>query len=191
MRYLFSAVLLCAVVIPQREVAAQTTIGLKGGLSFSTLTNKQPDWKSRTGFAAGIALDMRAGPIGIQPELLYVQKGVKSDGTPSSDAPKLDYAEVPVLLKITIPLPALQPFVYAGPSVGFRLSCKIGETDCASGLVKGTDFGAALGGGIRLGGNKGLTLEGRYMWGLKDIHNLNAGVESRTRTFLVLAGVSL
>ncbi|MES2125039.1 MAG: porin family protein [Gemmatimonadota bacterium] len=191
MRYLLPAVLACALLLPGHNASAQTTVGLKGGLSFSTLTNKQPDWKSRTGFAAGIALDMRAGPIGIQPELLYVQKGVKSDGSPSSDAPKLDYAEIPVLLKVTIPLPALQPFVYAGPSVGFRLSCKLGEVDCASGVIKSTDFGAALGGGIRLGGNKGLTLEGRYMWGLKDVHDLTSGVDSRTRTFLVLAGVSL
>ncbi|MEP6591542.1 MAG: porin family protein [Gemmatimonadota bacterium] len=191
MRVLLRTLLACLVAVPVAAASAQTTIGLKGGLSFATLSNKHPDWDTRTGFAAGIALDMRAGPIGIQPELLYVQKGVKGDGSPSSDAPKLDYAEVPVLLKVTIPLPALQPFVYAGPSIGFRLSCKLGEVDCGSGVIKSTDFGAALGGGIRLGGNKGLTLEGRYMWGLKDVHNLTSGVESRTRTFLVLAGVSL
>ena len=191
MRVLLGTLLACLVTVPVATASAQTTIGLKGGLSFATLSNKHPDWDTRTGFAAGIALDMRAGPIGIQPELLYVQKGVKSDGSPGSDAPKLDYAEVPVLLKVTVPLPALQPFVYAGPSIGFRLSCKLGEVDCGSGVIKSTDFGAVLGGGIRLGGNKGLTLEGRYTWGLKDVHDLTAGVESRTRTFLVLAGVSL
>lgn len=190
MRYLLRTLLLLGALTPLGRATAQTTFGIKGGLSFATLSNKHPDWKSRTGFAAGIALDMRAGPIGIQPELLYVQKGVAGDGSPSSDAPRLDYAEIPVLLKITLPVPVVQPFVYAGPSIGLRLSCKVGEAACAGGLVKSTDFGAALGGGIRLGGAKGLTLEGRYMWGLKDIHNVTAGVETRTRTFLVLAGVT-
>ena len=190
MRYLLRTLLLLGALTPLGRATAQTTFGIKGGLSFATLSNKHPDWKSRTGFAAGIALDMRAGPIGIQPELLYVQKGVAGDGSPSSDAPRLDYAEIPVLLKLTLPVPVVQPFVYAGPSIGLRLSCKVGEAACAGGLVKSTDFGAALGGGIRLGGAKGLTLEGRYMWGLKDIHNVTAGVETRTRTFLVLAGVT-
>ena len=191
MRYFLRTLLVLGLLAPLRSASAQTSIGLKGGLSFATLSNKHPDWKSRTGFAAGIAFDMRAGPIGLQPELLYVQKGVTSDGTPTSDAPRLDYAEIPVLIKVTIPIPGVQPFVYAGPSIGFRLNCKVAEVTCPSGLVKSTDFGAALGGGIRLGGNKGLTLEGRYTWGLKDIHDVKAGVETRTRTFLLLAGVSL
>ncbi|MEO5800977.1 MAG: porin family protein [Gemmatimonadales bacterium] len=191
MRNLFRALLVIGALAPLHAASAQTTFGIKGGLSFATLSNKHPDWDNRTGFAAGVALDMRAGPIGIQPEVLYVQKGVKSDGSPDSDAPKLDYIEVPILLKVTIPIPAIQPFVYAGPSIGFRLTCKVGEIDCDSDAVKSTDFGAALGGGIRLGGNKGITLEGRYMWGLKDLNKLNSGVETKTRTFLVMAGVSL
>lgn len=191
MRYLFRALFVLGAVAPVHALTAQTTFGIKGGLSFATLSNKHPDWDNRTGFAAGIAVDMRSGPIGIQPELLYVQKGVKSDGSPSSDAPRLDYAEIPVLIKLTLPIPVLQPFVYAGPSIGFRLSCKVGEVNCGSGVIKSTDVGATLGGGIRLGGVKGLTLEGRYMWGLKDIHDVTAGVETRTRTFLVMAGVSL
>lgn len=191
MRKFLRTLLVLAALMPIHSVTAQTTFGIKGGLSFATLSNKQPDWETRTGFAAGIALDTRAGPIGIQPELLYIQKGVTGDGTPSSDAPKLDYIEVPVLLKLTLPIPAIQPFVYAGPSIGFRLSCKVGEIDCDSDVIKSTDFGAALGGGIRFGGARGLTLEGRYLWGLKDINKPSAGVESKTRTFLVIAGISL
>ena len=43
---------------------------------------------------------------------------------------------------------------------------------------------------LRFGGNHGLTVEGRYTWGLADIKDLSAGVKQQTRTFLVLAGVS-
>ena len=55
---------------------AQFSLGLKAGASFATLSSKAPDWKSRTGFAGGLAFDFRAKVIGLEPEVLYVQKGV-------------------------------------------------------------------------------------------------------------------
>jgi hypothetical protein len=180
----------CAALLAP-PLRGQTTIGIKGGLSYATLSNKAPNFDARTGFAAGLALDTRAGAIGLQPEVLYVQKGLSNDGAPSASAPKLGYLEVPVLLKLTIPSPGIQPMAYAGPSVSFRLSCAVGDAACPSGTVKSTDWGVVLGAGLRLGGNHGLTVEGRYTWGLQDIHDPGAGVASRTRTFLLLAGVSL
>lgn len=190
MRATIRTLLLVALTMPAASLAAQTTVGLKAGVSFATLSNKEPDWDSRTGFAGGISFEMRAGAIGLQPEILYVQKGVKNNGAPSTTARKLDYLEVPLLLKLTVPVPALQPFVVAGPSVGFRMTCKVGEIDCDDDAVKSTDWGAVLGAGLRLGGDKGIIVEGRYTWGLKDIDNIGAGVNSKTRTFLLLAGVS-
>jgi hypothetical protein len=173
-------------------LAAQASLGLKGGVSFATLSNKAPDWTSRTGFAVGAAFDLGSGLIGIQPEVLYVQKGVTFGGAPttSSDAPRLGYIDVPVLVKLTLRTPGIQPMAYAGPSVNFRLSCSVNGVDCTS-LTRSTDYGVVLGGGVRLGGSHGFTVEGRYTWGLKDVHDPGAGVANQTRTFLVLAGVSL
>ncbi|MGH7581889.1 MAG: porin family protein [Gemmatimonadales bacterium] len=173
-------------------LAAQVYLGIKGGASFAALSTAAPDWKTRTGFAAGLALDMRAGPIGIEPEALYVQEGVKFNGTPASedDAPHLGYLTVPVLVKLRIPTPVLQPFGYAGPSVNFRLSCSYGGVDCKD-MTRSVDYGAVLGAGVRFGGNTGFTVEGRYIWGLKNIHDPDAGVDNKTRTFALLAGVTL
>lgn len=170
---------------------AQSSIGIKGGLTFATLSNKSPDWDTRSGFAAGLAFDLRSGPVGIQPEILYVQKGVSFDGSPTEGGPKLDYLEIPVLLKFTVPTEGIQPFIYGGPSFGLRLSCKVAEITCDDDEVKSTDFGAALGAGIRVGGDKGLTIEGRYTWGMRDLGDFNSGVDSKTRTFMVLLGFSL
>jgi hypothetical protein len=171
---------------------AQFSLGLKAGASFATLSNKAPDWKSRTGFAGGVAFDFRAKVIGLQPEVLYVQKGVDFEGTSSasSDAPHISYIEVPVLVKVTIPTPAIEPMFYAGPSVMFRLQCRANDTDCGD-QTKSTDYGAVLGAGLRFGGARGFTVEGRYTWGLQNIHDPDAGVKNNTRTFLLLAGVSL
>ena len=171
---------------------AQGSIELKAGASFATLSNKAPDWKSRTGFAVGAAFDLGSGLISLQPEVLYSQKGVAFDGTPSSSstAPHLGYIDVPVLIKLTIRTPALQPMAYAGPSVNFRLSCSVSGTDCKD-VTNSTDYGVVLGGGLRFGGSRGFTVEGRYTWGLKDVHDPSAGVKNETRTFLLLAGISL
>ena len=169
---------------------AQTTIGIKGGLSFATLSNKSPDWNSRTGFAVGLAIDMRASVIGLQPEVLYVQKGVTFNGAPSasSDAPQLSYIEVPLLVKVTLPTGPVQPMFYAGPSVMFRLTCSFAGFDCND-VTKSTDYGAILGGGLRFGGDHGISVEGRYTWGLTDVNNEpSSGVKHETRTFLVFLG---
>ena len=170
-------------------VPASAQLGVKAGVSFATLSNRSPDFDARTGFAAGISLDLGGGVIGLAPELLYVQKGTTSDGAPSSTAVKLSYAEIPVLLKVSLPIPSLQPFAYAGPSVSFRLGCEAGDTECDDDTIKSTDYGAVLGAGVKLGGR--FTLEGRFNWGIADINNLSDGVDTKTRTFMVLAGFSL
>ena len=182
----FSLIAVVALMIP---TAVSAQFGVKGGLSFATLSNRSPDFDARTGFAAGISLDLGGGLIRLAPELLYVQKGMTDEGVPSSTAVRLSYAEVPVLLKVMLPVPSIQPFAYAGPSVSFRLSCKTDEADCPDDTIKDHDYGVVLGGGVRLGGR--LTLEGRFNWGLADINKLSAGVDTKTRTFLVLAGFAL
>lgn len=192
MRHLHRIAAVCSIAFLPVALHAQASLGIKGGLSFGTLDNKLPDWKNRTGFAAGVAFDLRAGAIGLQPEALYVQKGVDFNGTPSSSSqvPRLSYIEIPVLVKLTLPMSGIQPMAYAGPSVSFRVSCSFQGYDCSSYTSK-TDYGVVLGGGLRFGGDHGVTLEGRYEWGLKDVNDPGAGVKQRTRTFLALVGFSL
>jgi Outer membrane protein beta-barrel domain len=184
------ALLTAVGVVAAGPVPATAQLGLKAGLSFATLSNAHPDWKTRTGFAAGIALPFGSGPVTLQPEALYVQKGVAANGAPANTVPKLAYLDVPVLLKLSLPTTLVTPMVYAGPEVSFRLSCTAGDVDCSN-TFKSTDWGVTLGGGVRLGALTGLTVEGRYSWGLNDIHDVSAGVAARTRTFMLLVGIRM
>ncbi|HEX3928213.1 MAG TPA: porin family protein [Gemmatimonadales bacterium] len=168
-------------------VRAQS-LDIKAGYSYATLSNKQPDWNNRSGFAGGLGFDLTSSVLGLEPEVLYVQKGVTFTGAPTSSAPKLDYLEIPVLIKLTAPTPGIQPFGYVGPSVSFRLTCTFADSDCGS-TVKSTDWGVLFGAGIKFAG--AISIEGRYTWGLQNIHDISAGVANQTRTFLILAGVSL
>jgi opacity protein-like surface antigen len=99
----------------------------------------QMDPKSKLGFVAGISykVDLILG-LSLQPEVLYVQKGAIYEPPPLSLAAyhtgasmnikqtmKLDYVEIPVLVKFTLPIPILSPYLEAGVSYGILVSAKI------------------------------------------------------------------
>src|SRR5439155_6624116 len=95
---------------------AQGGMAIKGGASFGDVSNKgilPGSLGERTGFAAGIALGAAQGFFGYGIEGLYAQRGVTS---PTATASRnLDYLDVPVYVRVTIPMGRLAPFGYAGP----------------------------------------------------------------------------
>jgi len=191
-RPLRAAPLLLAAATMLFAVPAQGQLGAKLGFSFATMSNARPDFDTQTGFIAGFSLGLPiGGPLSLQPEALYVQKGTGAGASTTfiSGDLELTYVEVPVLVRFDLPLPGIRPFGVAGPMVAFKLECSVGGTDCGDD-VPNQDYGVALGAGVRLGGVLGLTFEGRYTWGLKDINDVGAGIDHRTRTFVALAGIS-
>ena len=128
--------------------------------------------KSRVGFTGGIFLAFNLGKVvTIQWEALYTMKGATFVALDDSYTDKLygDYIEIPLLLKIKIPLPVIQPFVFAGPSVGFKLSEKA-ELDGVPvdvALLKNNDYGAIFGAGVNLG--RSFMLDVRYSLGLQKV----------------------
>jgi len=82
-----------------------------------------------------------------------------------------DYIEVPLLLKLKLPLPIVQPFVFAGPSVGFKLKEKLqsnGENvPLDQALLKNNDYGAVFGAGLDLGRN--FMVDVRYSLGMQKV----------------------
>jgi len=187
-------------------LVAQGEAGLKAGVSFGNISNKGllPEGVSldnRTGFAGGVFLGYRVGFLGVGLEGLYAQRGAKFEGvtgtpspTPSAASPqtRLDYIDVPIYVKAALPTPLVQPFVYAGPQVSFEIRCRTADdTACPDASTSGrkkTDYGAVFGAGARFGG---LSLEGRYVYGLRDL-KLNTLTDThsyKTRTFLILLGI--
>lgn len=140
----------------------------------------------RSGFMiGGFALIDLAGPIDLQPELLYVQKGAKSEiefsfggqTHTSTTTLKLDYLQVPLLAKFQLPVTGpMSPNLLAGPNLGFNISATTeseaggeSESEDIDG-ISGTDFGFTIGGGIDFGlaGNSA-TIDLRYELGLSDL----------------------
>jgi hypothetical protein len=189
-------VILAALVLALAAAApanAQVEFGVKGGLSFGNISNKgllPGNLKTRTGFAAGVALGWRARVIGVGAEALFARRGLKSDGTGDL---KLDYVDIPVYAKIQAPTPGVSPFGYIGPQVSFEVTCKVDDVNCTGGDRSKTDYAGVVGAGVKFGneGGVGFTVEARYIYGLKNLKlsTVSSSDSFKTRSFLILGGL--
>ncbi len=130
--------------------------------------------KNKVGFNGGFFLALNFGRIvTIQWEALYTMKGATYVALDDSYTDKLyaDYIEVPLLLKLKVPLPIIQPFVFAGPTVGFKLQEKLQENGqdvpLTQSLLKNNDYGAIFGAGLNLGRN--FMVDVRYSLGMQKV----------------------
>lgn len=187
---------------------AQMQLGVKAGLNLANLSGDDvSDTDSRTGFAGGLFFMYQFSDMfAIQPEAYYTMKGATDKGTIEGftyEAEiKLDYIEVPLLLKFLIPIKnsGIKPAIFAGPSIGFNMSAKSkveagGQTfeeDMQD--VTSTDLGLVFGGGIGFPvGNGELGLDIRYILGLSTIDDSadNADVKNGVINFNLYYGFNL
>jgi hypothetical protein len=172
--------------------SAQSGLALKGGLSYGNVSNGgvlPGNLDTRTGFAVGLALGPGRHGLGIGIEGLYAQRGVVSSTAPAAER-KLDYIDVPVYLRATLPSPGIAPFAFAGPQVSFELRCQAGGSACPDTDRPSTTYAAVIGGGVQFGARTPFSIEGRYVYGLTDL-NLSTVTSSdsyKTRSFMLLAG---
>lgn len=158
---------------------AQMQLGVKAGLNLANLSGDDiEDTDARTGFAGGVFFMYQFSEMfAIQPEIYYTMKGAtQKDVIPGVDVEvKGDYIEIPVLLKLIIPLKGsgVRPAIFAGPSLSFNTSAKMKmeylgttvEEDMED--IKSTDFGLVFGAGIGFPvGNGELGFDARYILGL-------------------------
>ena len=165
-------------------VFAQPKIGLKAGgniANFSGDDAGNPDTKF--GFAFGGFFEYQFSPLfAVQPEIYYTMKGGTDKGTISGTTVdytlSYDYVEVPVLVKVLVPLRGsnVSPEIYAGPFIGFNTTAKVkaeangtsAEADIPN--VTSTEFGLQFGGGIGFGvGHGEMGFDVRYILGLTSI----------------------
>jgi len=108
------------------EVAAQTSLGVKGGYTASSLRGDDAgdiDWQS--GFAGGLFVNIAVfQAFAIQPELLFRQRGAynRNETFNINQRINLSYLDVPILFKLRIPIDeTFYPHVYIGPQFSYNL----------------------------------------------------------------------
>lgn len=181
---------LCSLFIGQTVFAE---IGIKAGANFATVSDSD-EGETKTGLIFGVyyAYDLNDS-FAIQPELLYIQNGVKVSDSGATLKWNFDYLVIPVLAKYKFEASeTVKPYIMAGPYLGFKLSAKIkGESDDVSleadiDEAKGTDFGVVFGGGVGVTMGSGqLLLEARYNLGLSEIME---DYTSKNRSFSLMVG---
>jgi hypothetical protein len=191
----WSLALSALILAAPSALLAQGEAGLKGGVSFGNISNKgllPGNLSTRTGFAGGLYAGYHVGFLGVGLDALYAQRGASSDSSFATSQTKLDYIDVPVYLKLFVPAPLIQPFIYAGPQASFEVRCRTANgglcPDAASSGRRKTDYAAVVGAGLRFGG---LGIEGRYIYGLRDLRvaTISDPNSYKTRTFLILVNI--
>jgi hypothetical protein len=181
---------LCAV--PTFAGAQGGGFGIKGGLSYGNVSNSGAlpgSVTQRSGIALGVSL-ISGGAVGFGIEALYAQRGMTS--SLGSASRQLDYLDIPVYLRVALPLDAVTPFAYAGPQASFELKCGTSSGNCPDSGRPKAAYAGIIGAGVRLGALGGLSLEGRYVYGLTDLklNTVSTSSSYQTRSFMLLAGIS-
>lgn len=198
-----SLVVALSAIVPDVVRAQGGQIGVLGGATFTSLRglDRFADFESRTGLIGGgyVLLPLN-GALQLQLEGLLVSKG--ADARPGQDDPfKLSYAEVPVLLRINLaPASPINPHLYAGPYLGFRIDCTIGgDTSCEDSpevvSTASVDVGGTAGGGVAVNlGGLVLTGGARYSFGVSTLAEFDgSGVREAARhgAWAVYAGLGV
>lgn len=205
------AAALAALAMASLVHAAAASVHLKAGFSAATLHGELPtDFLftrgMRKGFGGGlaVAIPVRRG-LAIQPEVLYVMKGTTmgeftfsdSSGIPTGSGRAVqanDYLEVPVLLRVDLPLRGgSPPWLLIGPALGYRLTNDYvvsGSQPMRMSLdvMRSTDIGIALGVGADLGR---MSFETRYTLGITPAARTSYSDDARNGALLVLFGYAI
>jgi hypothetical protein len=193
-----SAVLALVLLGASVATAQEPSWGLKGGINLATLSSDEepsPDLNYRVGLVAGGFFTWPVGArFDIQPEGLFSQQGATGDEEGIDAKIKLDYLVVPILMRYKTATSGGALVLFAGPSLGVKLSAKAtaesaGQsfTDDIDELIETFDYGIVFGGGFEAGR---FTIDGRYTWGFG---NVNADPDDtakvRNRVISILGGV--
>ncbi len=185
---------LLAVAIVTASVASTASaqgFGLLGGWAYGSVPSTNATgagaYTANNGFALGVSLES-GGVLGFGINGLYSQRGFTNSVAGFSQ--KLSYIDVPAYLKLQIVNPMFVPFAFAGPQVSFELNCDAGGANCPSGRDK-TTFDAVAGIGVKLPMVANLSVQGRYIYALKDLNygTVNNQSNYRQRSFALLVGI--
>lgn len=159
----------------QDKTTNESNTGIKGGYNLAAASfDGDGETGQRHAFHIGFYSESFVSEsIAFQIEILYSQQGYELQDNSGTFTQKLDYINLPLLLKI---YPTENFFLEAGPQIGFAISHKE-EFDDSFGLFdtsqefdpQSFDWGVNFGGGFKT--NSGVSIGVRYHLGLGDIYD--------------------
>ena len=197
---LIAVMFLSANVYSQR--ALELKIGPEAGINIASFSST-PDfaYTTRTGLIIGANFEIGFNKnFSVQPGVRYIMKGAGgSDGAGGTFTTKLNYLDIPVLLKVNFPLSEVTPYLLAGPVLSINMSASQDDTPNGgtttttdvSAQVSGSDFGILFGGGVGFAMNKKIDIYAQfgYQLGLSNILKNNTTTTLKNNGIQLTAGV--
>jgi hypothetical protein len=192
------------------DAAAQGKIalGLRAGVNIANVSldpglDGGNTKSARMGFLFGGIFEYAINNmIALQAQPAYCQRGYKLESTefiPTlTGTIKLDYIEVPVLVKLTFGSTEFKPYVFAGPNIAMLLSAKSkvemggqSQENDFKDNVKSTDLGLDVGAGVSywLKADMGLYLDARYSLGLTNLSKDSSEGTAKSGDIKICAGL--
>jgi len=184
--------------------AQHIRFGAKAGAGLATLSNLNVSGKKLLlGANGGVMAEAPLGELlAFHPELLFSQKGIKTEGSgpggySQTITTRSSYLDLPLLLRAH----ANSFFFELGPQVGYLLALKTTNTYGSSTVPTTTttststdgarrvDLGYVLGAGYQL--PKGLEVGLRYNGGLLDVHSPSGPASTYNSVFQLQVGYLL
>lgn len=197
-------------------------VSIKGGVNFASFSEKPfesniKDYKSNSvvGWQGGLAFNVPVGSVvSIQPEVLYIQKGGKSQFVVNENNQIVrerfvNYVEIPVLLKLNFGSQnstGVGVYIDGGPYLGLGISGKVKTSTTIAGVTtvdekkvsysndsnserqSRADFGLSFGGGIKV---SRVTVDLRYNLGINNILDSDANNSNDNNPYLRNRGIGL
>ena len=162
--------------------------GIKFGPTFAKFGSESLDFKTRTGLHGGVFFGgNRSGIFGVQPEINWIRKNSATEL--SSEDIRIDYLQVPVLLRLNIGTDSANGFaVYGigGPAISIKIADEVNGITLDDGF-EGADVGLVFGGGVEI---TRVIVEARYEKGLRRINDTFFEFEKiKSQSFTILFGV--
>jgi len=192
--------LLAIVVLGAAPLCAENMMfGVEGALSLANLSGGDVYNNSiKFGGAGGAFMRYTLTHIfAVQPEVLLEMKGAKYEAEGLKSQQKINYIEIPLLLRATMPNESkIRPSVFLGPSIGMLLSNKItnGEEVDIKDATKSSDIGLVAGAGVEYMLERGCVLvDARYEMGLSSIMKKREGEqrEVKNRVISIMVGYGM
>lgn len=170
-----------------------------GGItSFTGVVTPAPGFtlENASGFMGGIGIVKHiGGPVGIEIDGAYVQKGSAETVSGTKFTEHDNYAQGALLLRPAFGSGAVRVFLLGGGEVGYLLGCKFATTGTGPAgtctiptqAVSRIDYGLLVGGGVSFGP---LAVQVRYDLGIANLSK-TAGVTAKNKGLMVLGSLIL
>lgn len=154
------AATILALPAADRPAEAQT-LGVSAGANFAELSDidtadRRATFDNASGWHAHLWIDLPLGPIALRPGVRYMDAGslfedASVNGGTTADDETFSLIEVPIDVRLRLPLPLVSPYVMGGPVLRFPSDSGDGGRFESFNLAGGAGVGVELGlGGLRL-----------------------------------------